>query len=172
MKTKKPITQSITNRREHSSRFKAMFYVIGFEIQRRVLLHTAPANRTKSVVEQFGTFRSTESVSGRPDISQYGRTVYSVVYIAAYRCATIIQIMRYVVKGVKSSHYIQNFKRQISTNAEKVLYLLGHLMKKNQRHKNLCQCGTNYFSKNSVQLGQNFQNQLPDNLSGILNYHF
>jgi len=47
------------------------------------------------------------------------------------------------------------------------LYLLGHLMKKNQRHKNLRQRGTNYLSKNSVQLGQNFQNQLPDNLSGI-----
>ena len=54
-----------------------------------------------------------------------------------------------------------------STNAEKFLYLLGHLMKKNQRHKNLCQRGTNYFSKNYVQLGQNFRNQLPDNLSGI-----
>ena len=38
------------------------------------------------------------------------------------------------------------------------LYLLGPLMKKNQRHKNPCQRGTNYFSKNSVQLGQNFQN--------------
>ncbi|MBO5409428.1 MAG: hypothetical protein J6A61_08555 [Clostridia bacterium] len=68
MKTKKPITQSITNRREHSSRFKAMFYVIGFELQRRVLLHTTPANRTKGVVEQFGTFRSTESVSDETDL--------------------------------------------------------------------------------------------------------
>ena len=167
MKTKKPITQSITNRREHSSRFKAMFYVIGFVIQSRVLLSTAPTNRTKGVVEQFGTFRSTASVSGRPDISQYGRTVYSVVYVAVNRCAIIIQIMCYAVKSVKFSHYTHNFKRQISTNAEKFLYLLGHLMKKNQRHKNLCQRGTNYFSKNYVQLGQNFRNQLPDNLSGI-----
>ena len=80
-KTKKPITQSITNQREHRSRFKMMFYVIGFEIQRRVLLHTAPANRTKGVVEQFGTFRSTESVSGRPDISQYGRTFIFSCYV-------------------------------------------------------------------------------------------
>ena len=95
---KKPITQSITNRREHSSRFKAMFYVIGFVIQSRVLLSTTPANRTKGVVEQFGTFRSTESVSGRPDISQYGRTVYSVVYVAATRCAIIIQMKRRSVK--------------------------------------------------------------------------
>ena len=32
-----------------------MFYVIGSENQSRVLLSTAPANRTKGVVEQFGT---------------------------------------------------------------------------------------------------------------------
>ena len=32
-----------------------MFYVIGSEYQSRVLLCTAPANRTKGVVEQFGT---------------------------------------------------------------------------------------------------------------------
>ena len=31
-----------------------MFYVIGSEDQSRVLLHTAPANRTKVMVEQFG----------------------------------------------------------------------------------------------------------------------
>ena len=54
-KQKEPITQSIKDRREHSSRFKMMFYVIGSEDQSRVLLHTAPANRTKGVVEQFGT---------------------------------------------------------------------------------------------------------------------
>ena len=84
-KQKEPITQSIRNRREHGSRFKMMFYVIGSEDQSRVLLRTAPANRTKGVVEQFGAFRSTESVSGRPDISQYGRTVYSVVmYVRIY----------------------------------------------------------------------------------------
>ena len=52
---KEPITQSIKNRREHNSRFKVMFYVIGSENQSRVLLSTAPANRTKGVVEQFGT---------------------------------------------------------------------------------------------------------------------
>ncbi len=49
-------TSTRTRRREHSSRFKAMFYVIGFVIQSRVLLRTAPANRTKGMVEQFGIF--------------------------------------------------------------------------------------------------------------------
>ena len=34
--------------------------------------------------------------------------------------------------------------------------------------KNLCQCGTKYISNNSAQLGQNFQNRLPDNLARSL----
>ena len=50
VKTKKPITQSTINRREHRSRFKMMFYVIGFDIQRRVLLSNCSANRTNSVM--------------------------------------------------------------------------------------------------------------------------
>ena len=135
VKTKKPITQSITNRREHSSRFKAMFYVIGFVIQSRVLLHTAPANRTKGMVEQFGTFRSTESVSGRPDISQYGRTVYSVVYVAAIRYAIIIRVMCYAVK-VASLLTIFGISKGKFQRLQKIsLYLLGHFQEKYQRTK-------------------------------------
>jgi len=57
-------------------------------------------------------------VSGRPYISQYGRTVYSVVYVAAIRYAIIIRVMCYAVKVANPSHYIQNFKRQNSTHAE------------------------------------------------------
>ena len=45
-------------------------------------------------------------------------------------------------------------------------------MKKNQRHKNLCQRGTNYIAKNSVQLGQNFHPPLPTKLVGSLKPHF
>ena len=44
---------------------------------------------------------------------------YSVVYVAAYCCTIIIQIMCYAVKVVKPSHCIRNFKKQISTVAEK-----------------------------------------------------
>ena len=53
-----------------------MFYVIGSEDQSRVLLYTAPANRTKGVVEQFGA-------SGVPIPCRINRTMvehwYSVV---------------------------------------------------------------------------------------------
>ncbi|MBQ8622811.1 MAG: hypothetical protein IJ424_00300 [Oscillospiraceae bacterium] len=138
-----------------------MFYVIGSEDQSRVLLHTAPANRTKDVVEQFSTFRSTESVSGRPDISQYGRTVYSVVYVAANRCAIIIRVMCYAVK-VASPLTIFGISKGKFQRLQKIsLYLLGHFQEKYQRAKN-----------NSVQPGQNFQNPLPTKLVGSLNPHF
>lgn len=76
-----------------------MFYVIGSEDQSRVLLHTAPANRTKGVVEQFGT--SGVPIPCRMNrliMSQYGRTFLFSCYVAAYRCTTIIQIMCYAVK--------------------------------------------------------------------------
>ena len=97
-----------------------MFYVIGSENSKSgPVFFLLPPTEPPACVEQFGTFRSTESVSGRPDISQYGRTVYSVVYVAANRCAIIIRVMCYAVKVAKPSHYIRNFKRQISTVAEK-----------------------------------------------------
>ena len=115
-KQKEPITQSIRNRRERSSHFKMMFYVIGSEDQSRVLLHTAPANRTKGVVEQFGT-------SGVLIPSRMNRLMvehwYSVVYVANHRCTTIIQIHHLSVKFLTVSHYIRNFKEQFSTGSEK-----------------------------------------------------
>ena len=65
-KQKEPITQSIRNRRERGSRFKMMFYVIGSEDQSRVLLHTAPANRTKGVCGAVRYFRCTDTLSDKP----------------------------------------------------------------------------------------------------------
>ena len=115
-KQKEPITQSIRNRRERGSRFKVMFYVIGSEDQSRVLLHTAPANRTKGVVEQFGT-------SGVPIPCRMNRLMvehwYSVVYVADHRCTTIIQIHHLSVKFLNVSHCIRNFKEQFSTGEKK-----------------------------------------------------
>ena len=99
-KQKEPITQSIRNRREHSSRFKVMFYVIGSEIQSRVLLSTAPANRTKGVVEQFGTSGVPIPCRIKPT---YGGTL-------VFSCTTIIQIHHLSVKFLNISHYIRNFK--------------------------------------------------------------
>ena len=82
-KQKEPITQNIRNRREHGSRFKVMFYVIGSENQSRVLLHTAPANRTNGVVEQFGASGVPIPCRITPTSFQCDRTFYSVVYVVA-----------------------------------------------------------------------------------------
>ena len=75
-KQKEPITQSIKNRREQSSRFKVMFYVIGSEDQSRVLLRTAPANRTKGVMEQFGIFVAYRCCVGLLRLHYYGSNIF------------------------------------------------------------------------------------------------
>ena len=108
-KQKEPITQSIRNRRERGSRFKMMFYVIGSEDQSRVLLRTAPANRTKGVVEQFGTSGVPIPCRTKPT---YGGTL-------VFSCATIIQIHHLFVKILNVSHCIRNFKEQFSTELKK-----------------------------------------------------
>ena len=95
-----------------------MFYVIGSEDQSRVLLHTAPANRTKGVMEQFGTSGVPIPCRMKPT---YGGTL-------VFSCTTIIQIHHLTVKFLNVSHYIQNFKEQFSTGSKKrSLYWLGHL---------------------------------------------
>ena len=117
-KQKEPITQSTRNRREHNSRFKVMFYVIGSENSKSGSAFYSSRQQNQRPGGAVRHFRCTDTVSGRPDISQYGRTFLFGCYVAAYRCAIIIQIMCYAVKVTKPSHYIRNFKRQISTVAE------------------------------------------------------
>ena len=101
-KQKEPITQSIRNRRERGSRFKMMFYVIGSEDQSRVLLHTAPANRTKGVVEQFGT--SGVPIPCRMNrliMSQYGRTFLFSCYVCVdiFSTASLYKMRRFPVNA-------------------------------------------------------------------------
>ena len=118
MKTKKPITQSITNRREHSSRFKVMFYVIGSEESKSGSASYSSRQQNQRRGGAVRHFRCTDTVSDETDLFNMVEHLYSVVYVAAYHCAIIIRIMYYAVKVVKPSHYIRNFKRQISTVAE------------------------------------------------------
>ena len=161
-KQKEPITQSIRNRRERGSRFKMMFYVIGSEDQSRVLLHTAPANRTKGVVEQFGT--SGVPIPCRMNrliMSQCDRTFIFSCYVAAIRCAIIIQIMCYAVKVANPLTIFGTTENEHQRVQKNSLYLLGHFQEKYQWAKN-----------NSAQVGQNFQNPLPTKLVGSLKPHF
>ena len=78
-------------------------------IQSRVLLSTAPASRTKGVVEQFGTSGVPIPCRMKPT---YGGTL-------VFSCATIIQIHHLSVKFLNVSHCIRNFKKQFSTGDKK-----------------------------------------------------
>ena len=80
-----------------------MFYVIGYEDQSRVLLSTAPANRTKGVVEQFGT--SGVPIPCRMNrliMSQYGRTFLFSCYVCVDKISTALlyKMWRFPVNAV------------------------------------------------------------------------
>ena len=66
-KQKEPITQSIRNRREHSSRFKVMFYVIGSEKSKSssALYNSRRQNQRHGGAVRH--FRCTDTVSDKSD---------------------------------------------------------------------------------------------------------
>ena len=78
---KKADYTDIKNRWERSSRFKMMFYVIGFEIQRRVLSQCLLLPTEPKAVGVVQYFRCTNTVSGNPDhfLNQMNKALYSVV---------------------------------------------------------------------------------------------
>lgn len=80
-KQKKPITQSITNQREHRSRFKMMFYVIDFEIQRRVLSQYLLLPTEPKAVEQLDT--SGVPIPCRENPTHYF-SIWSNIFIQLY----------------------------------------------------------------------------------------
>ena len=124
-KQKEPITQSIRNRRERGSRFKMMFYVIGSEDQSRVLLHTAPANRTKGVVEQFGT--SGVPIPCRMKPTYGGTLVFSCLCSGSPLCHhyTDTSLIRQASECL--SLYSEFQRAKINGIRKRSLYWLGHL---------------------------------------------
>ena len=95
------------------------------------------------------------------DFITMGRTFLFGCYVAAYRCAIIIQIMCYAVKVASPLTIFGISKGKFQRLPKSSLYLLGRFQKKYQRAKN-----------NSVQPGQNFQNLLPTKLIGSLKPYF
>lgn len=65
-KQKEPITQNIRNRREHGSRFKVMFYVIGSEKSKSgsALYSSCQQNQRRGRAVRY--FRYTDTVSDEP----------------------------------------------------------------------------------------------------------
>ena len=148
-KQKEPITQSIRNRRERGSRFKVMFYVIGSEDQSRVLLSTAPANRTKGVVEQFGT--SGVPIPCRVKPTYGGTLVFSCLCSGSPLCHhyTDTSLFRQVSEGLS---LYSEFQRAIFNGIRKrSLYWLGHLGAIYQR----------FFENSLIYLQKKFSNSHP-----------
>ena len=139
-----------------------MFYVIGSEEQSRVLLHTAPANRTKGVVEQCGTF-------GVPIPCRTNPTNYVSIWwnISIQLLCSGVPLCHYYTdnvlcrQGCKTLSLYSEFQKEISTVAEKFSLPVRTFSREISTGK-----------KNSVQPGQNFQNPLPTKLVGSLNPNF
>ena len=119
-KQKEPITQSTKNRRERGSRFKMMFYVIGSEDQSRVLLSYCSRQQNQ---RRDGAVRYFRSV---PMLCRIAPTsLLWVEHIFIQLLCRGVPLCHYYTdnalcrQGCKPSHYIRNFKRQISTVAEK-----------------------------------------------------
>ena len=137
-----------------------MFYVIGSEDQSRVLLHTAPANRTKGVVEQFGTSGVPIPCRMKPTYSIWSNNFIQLLCSGSPLCYyyTDNVLCR---QGCKPSHCIRNYRERKSTGAEKFFLPVRTFSREISMGK-----------KNSVQPGQNFQNPLPTKLVGSPKPHF
>lgn len=66
-KQKEPITQNIRNRREHGSRFKVMFYVIGSEKSKSGSALYSPCQQNQWRGGAVRHFRCTDTVSDKTD---------------------------------------------------------------------------------------------------------
>ena len=112
------------------------------------------------MVEQFGIFVAYRCCVGLLRLHYYGSNISiqllcSGVPLCHYYTDNVL-----CRQGCKPSHYIRNFKRQISTVAENFSLPVRTFSSEISTGKN-----------NSVQLGQNFQNPLPTKLVGSLKPH-
>lgn len=94
-KQKEPITQNIRNRREHGSRFKVMFYVIGSENSKSVSALYSSHQQNQRRGGAVRHFRCTDTVSDEP--TNYVST-WSNIYIQL--SATVDLLHQYYTNDV------------------------------------------------------------------------
>ena len=88
-KQKEPITQNIKNRREHRSRFKVMFYVIGSEKSKSGSVSYSSCQQNQRLGGAVRHFRCTDTVSDKSDSHKiclniliqflYGETFHDII---------------------------------------------------------------------------------------------
>ena len=96
-KQKEPITQNIRNRREHSSRFKVMFYVIGSEKSKSssALYNSRRQNQRHGGAVRH--FRCTDTVSDKSDFHKMCLNILIQFYVWTNFHDIIIQIATPIV---------------------------------------------------------------------------
>ena len=152
-KTKEPITQSTKNRRERSSRFKVMFYVIGSENSKSgsAFYNSRQQNQRRSGAVRH--FRCTDTVSDEPT---YGGTlVFSCLCSGSPLCHhyTDTSLIR---QDSECLSLYSEFQRPVFNGIEKrSLYWLGHLGANYQRF------GKHFFKTVLTYLQKKHSNSYP-----------
>ena len=117
-KQKEPITQSIRNRREHGSRFKVMFYVIGSENSKSGSAFYSSRQQNQRRGGAVRHFRCTDTVSDETDL-------WWNIGIQLCHHYTDTSLIRQVSECL--SLYSEFQKAVFDGGQKRSLYWLGHL---------------------------------------------
>ena len=117
-KQKEPITQSIKNRREHGSRFKVMFYVIGSENSKSGSAFYSSRQQNQRRGGAVRHFRCTDTVSDETDL-------WWNIGIQLCHHYTDTSLIRQVSECL--SLYSEFQKAVFDGGQKRSLYWLGHL---------------------------------------------
>ena len=117
-KQKEPITQSIRNRREHGSRFKVMFYVIGSENSKSGSASYSSRQQNQRRGGAVRHFRCTDTVSDETDL-------WWNIGIQLCHHYTDTSLIRQVSECL--SLYSEFQKAVFDGGQKRSLYWLGHL---------------------------------------------
>ena len=117
-KQKEPITQNIRNRREHGSRFKVMFYVIGSENSKSGSASYSSRQQNQRRGGAVRHFRCTDTVSDEP--TNYV-SIWSNIIFSCYVCVDIFLTALLYKNGlhpvnVANVNYIRTEKWKIGFN--------------------------------------------------------
>lgn len=136
-----------------------MFYVIGSEDQSRVLLHTAPANRTKGVVEQFGTSSVPIPCRMIPTnyVSIWSNISIQLLCSGVPLCHYYTDNALYRQGCIPLSVYSELQRTKLNGYRKSSLYLLGRFQEKYQRKKYFCPTWAEFSKLTSRQLVGNIK---------------
>ena len=172
-KQKEPITQSIRNRREHSSRFKMMFYVIGSEESKSGSASYSSRQQNQRRGGAVRHFRCTDTVSDEPTnyVSIWSNISIQLLCSGVLLCHYYTD---YVLcrQGCKSLSLYSELQRTKINGSRKVLLLVRTFSEKYQRAKIILSNLGRIFKTNFPTTCREYKSSLPTKLVGSLKSHF